>query len=226
MKLECVLICVNYSDYLECVIKSNKKHFDNIIVVTNKKDKNTIDLCYRHDVSCVLTDRLYENGAKFNKGKAVNDGIKNLKFNDWVLITDADMYMPDDFRPKVDDLYNSCKLDQECIFGTHRYMCSTNEEWKEFCNTKEINKTWILQKHRLAIGVGFFQLVNFNSKIMNKLNPRWYSEDYGHAGRSDRIFLRNWPDDLRKNLKLSVVHLGSDELGKNWNGRVTGKWND
>ncbi len=218
--IECVLVCVNYSDYLSCVIELNKKHFDNVIVITNKKDTETINLCNNHKVDCVLTDRFYENGDKFNKGKGINDGIKNLKFNDWVLITDADMYIPDDFKEKTKD------LNKECVYGTHRYMCPTNKEWEEFINTKEINKSWVLQKHRLAIGVGFFQLINFNSEIMKKLNPKWYSEDFGHAGRSDRIFLRNWPDDLRKNLKLNTIHLGSDELGKNWKGRVTGKWND
>ena len=218
MKIECVLVCVNYSDYLSCVIESNKKHFDNIIVVTTEKDHETIKLCNDHGVSSVLTNRLYENGDKFNKGKAVNDGIKNLRFNDWVLITDADMYVPDNFKDKINS------LDNECIYGTHRYMCPTFNDWNKFNDTKIINKSWQLQKHRLAIGVGFFQLINYNSEIMKKLSPKWYSEDFGHAGRSDRMFLRNWPDNLRKNLKINTVHLGSDELGKNWNGRITDKF--
>jgi hypothetical protein len=222
MKLECVLVCVNYSDYLSCVLPQNKKHFDNIIIVTTEKDKATINLCKEHGIEPVLTNRLYEGGAKFNKGKAVNDGIKKLKFNDWVLITDADMLMTNNFRERL----NSQNLDTESIYGTHRYMCPTNEDWKKFNETKVIGDGWVLQKHRLAIGVGFFQLVNTNSIIMRRLNPKWYSEDYGHAGRSDRVFLRNWPDKLRHNLRYDVIHLGSDELGKNWNGRVTGTWND
>lgn len=217
MKLECVLVCVNYSDYLSCVIESNKKYFDNIVVVTTEKDQKTIDLCNTNGVSIVLTDRLYENGTKFNKGKAVNDGIKNLKFNDWVLITDADMLMPDNFRNKIE----SINLNSEAIYGTHRYMCPTHNDFMFYNDNKIINKSWPLQRHRLAIGVGFFQLINYNSKVMANLTPKWYSEDFGTAGRSDRIFLRNWPDDLRKNLKIDTVHLGSDELGKNWNGRTT-----
>jgi glycosyltransferase involved in cell wall biosynthesis len=219
MKIECVLVCVNYSDYLECVLPTNIKLFDTVVVVTTKQDQSTINLCNKYGAKIVLTDRLYENNSKFNKGKAINDGIKNLNYNDWLLITDADIYLPENFK----EIYNK-QLNKEHIYGTHRYMCPTNQEFEQYKKTSDINKTWVLQKHRLAIGVGFFQLVNFNSKIMNKLNPKWYCEDYGHAGRTDRFFLRNWPDDSRDNLKLDVIHLGNDELGKNWKGRVTNKW--
>jgi hypothetical protein len=188
-----------------------------MIIVTKKEDYNTIKLCNDNNIQVVFTERLYENGDKFNKGKAINDGIKHLKFNDWVLITDADMFMPINFR----EILEKQNLNIEEIYGTYRYMCPTYQEWQQFNNTKLINPLWVLQKHRLAIGVGFFQLINCKSKILSNSETKWYDENFGHAGRSDRMFLRKWPDNLRKNLKLNAIHLGNDELGKNWNGRTT-----
>jgi hypothetical protein len=188
-----------------------------MIIVTTKEDKNTIDLCDNYGIQTIFTDRLYENGDKFNKGKAINDGVKHIKYNDWVLITDADMFLPFNFRETLDKQ----TLNVDNIYGTHRYICPTYHEWLNYRDTRTINMSWTLQGHRLAIGVGFFQLINCKSKIITSLDNKWYDENHGHAGRSDRMFLRKWPDENRKNLKINTIHLGNDELGRNWKGRTT-----
>lgn len=78
MWLECIMVCVDYGDFLDITLGNNKKHFDKIVVVTTQKDKETQNVCKKHGVTSIITNRLYEDGANFNKGKAINDGLKHL----------------------------------------------------------------------------------------------------------------------------------------------------
>lgn len=214
------MVCVNYSDFLEISLSHNLCHFDNIVVVTDKNDINTRQICESAGARCVITHRLHENGDKFNKGKALNDGIVALQRNDWVLITDADMMMPYDFRRQLD----ARTLNPNCVYGSSRLICPSYEEWLKYLNDESTYLKWKHQKRRINIGVGFFQLVHSNNKqLIDKTN--WYSEKYGHCGRSDRKFWRSFPAESRKKLRGIVpVHLGDDDMGANWNGRVTMKW--
>lgn len=220
MYLETVMVCVNYADFLSLTLPFNKKHFNNIVVVTDKDDYNTQDICNTHNVNCIKTDRLYEEGAKFNKGKAINDGISVLTRKEWVLITDADMIMPKDLRVKLENK----KLDQNHIYGTSRLICPNYNEWLSYLEDESICLNWKHQKRRINIGVGFFQLVNSNNEII-KGHTNWYSEKFAHCARSDRYFWRSFPESARKKLKdIIPIHLGDDNMGANWNGRTTPKW--
>jgi len=221
MKIEMVVVCVNYGDVLQHTLKQNSKSFDNIAVVTSFEDLETVKICEEYsNVRCVQTSRMYENDQdKFNKGKALNEGIKALDKDGWLLITDADMAFPSKTRQVLEG-----KLDDiECIYGTSRYMCKTYNEWVKYKNNGEnpIN-TWPHQCRRLNIGVGFFQIANFNGQIMKEKIGSWYNEGWGHCGRSDRAFWRSWPDDKRIRIKdLYGIHLGDDSFQANWYGRTT-----
>lgn len=222
MFLECIIVCVDYDDFLDITLEYNKKHFDKIIVVTIDKDIKTKDICRKHNVEYTITNRLYENGDKFNKGKAINDGLKKLSLKDWVLITDADMVMNKNFRKIIEKK----KLNKQCIYGTTRHMCPNYNEWLRYLDDEDTLNKWSHQRHKKAVGVGFFQLVNGNCTLLNK-NNKWYSEDYGHAGRSDRMFWRKWPEIMRGKIrKASCIHLGYDEMSTNWYGRVTKKFSE
>jgi hypothetical protein len=214
------MVCVNYSDFLSITLPINKNYFDNIIVVTTKEDLKTQKMCSSNNVKYVITNRLYENGDKFNKGKAINDGAKALNKKDWVIITDSDIIM----NKNLKETLTKTNLDTESIYGTSRYMCPSNEEWSKYLNDESITNNWEHQHGRLTIGVGFFQLFNCNSKIIKEKNGIFYAEKFSHAGRSDRFFLRSWEDNKRQKLNSPVIHLGSDKMGANWNGRTTSNW--
>jgi len=214
------MVCVDYGDFLDLTLDNNKRHFDNIVVVTVAKDQETIKVCEKHKVKHVFTDRLYENGDRFNKGKAINDGIAALEKKDWVLITDADMIMAPDLRQVLEKK----NLNDQCIYGTSRFMCPDYKGWMKYLRNPDIVSEWEHQRNYKAIGVGFFQLVNFNCDIlMGRTN--WYSERYDHCGRSDRMFLRQWPDEQRGRIKKAAcIHLGNEHMSVNWYGRVTARF--
>lgn len=219
MYLEAVLVCVNYSDILKITLPKNIHFFDKINVITNYNDTETIKLCEYYKVDMTITDRMYENEKDdFNKGKAINEGIKNLSKKDWLIIIDADMTFSDNLRNELEKISDINK-----IYGMPRYMCKTYEEWEKYLVDKSIISSWPCQKRR-CIGVGFFQMSNFNSDIMKqKTNDElWYSEMWGHCGRSDRFFWRSWPDNLRSKIKNAYgIHLGDDSFQANWRGRTT-----
>jgi hypothetical protein len=218
MILDCILVCVNYSDFLAHTLEENRGYFDNVMIVTEEHDENTIKVAKEHDCKITLTKRLHENGDPFNKAKALNDGFKNLNPKGWVVVTDADMVMPLMLRKKLEKM----ELNPEMIYGSSRYMCPTYEEWAEYKSNVERCKKWAHQRRRLAIGVGFFQLFNAKCKTLPE-DFKWYNEGYKTAGRSDRAFLRTWPGDLRGNIQMPLIHLdnGNHEMGTNWSGRVT-----
>jgi len=214
------MVCVNYSDFLKYTLPYNKHNFDNIIVVTISDDINTQKVCNDNGVKYVITNRLYEDGAKFNKGKAINDGIKLLNKDGWVILTDSDMIYPKNFRELIDLDNRHPKL----VFGTDRIMCSNYEEWVKYNSDVNVSNSWIRQGGR-SVGVGFFQMVHCSNPII-KGRSNWLSEDYGHAGRSDRIFWRSFKKRSRRNIGVTLIHLDTEPvaagyLGKNWHGRKT-----
>ncbi|MFH0947241.1 MAG: hypothetical protein V2A76_18795 [Planctomycetota bacterium] len=111
--LSAVTVCVNYSQYLEIAAR-NRSQFDRWIVVTNREDRETQEVCRKHGLDVVLTERLRQNGDPFNKGKAINDGLDALGDSDWILLLDADILLPDNFREAVQQ--NDLRTD-------HIYAC-------------------------------------------------------------------------------------------------------
>jgi hypothetical protein len=57
-KLEAVIVCDQYSDFLRCTLPHNKTLFDRIVVVTSPEDRATQKICEFYHVECVKTDAL------------------------------------------------------------------------------------------------------------------------------------------------------------------------
>ena len=90
-KLDVIIVSVNFNDYLLISLKHNTKIFENITIVTSPDDKLCIDICERYRVKCLVTNVMYEDGDSFNKGKAINHGIKSISNPDLILLLDADI---------------------------------------------------------------------------------------------------------------------------------------
>ena len=161
-------------------------------------------ICDIFGVKCIITDRIYEDGASFNKGKAINDGIKSIDNPDWILLLDADIVLTKkiDINDDVDVLYTS-----------DRYICKDYNTYKDWQDGKiEIDKVGKYETNR---GLGFFHLFNINSSDINKELP--FPELSNDAAWSDLHFR----DKFTKKSKIdkSVIHLGPTY--KNWKGRKT-----
>lgn len=233
MYLEGVIVCVNYSDFLAHTLPHNKIHFNKLVVVTDKKDTATKLLCEYHHVECVQTDVFYENGDLFNKGKAINEGLKRLSKKGWVVQLDADIYLP----PLTRGILDRIELDPQTIYGIDRLMCPNFVEWQKFITEpKHIQEAYIyIHPTAFPVGVriaeymnkgyepiGYFQLWNPEASGVHE-----YPTKHGRADRTDVLHAKKFPRIKRQLLpELLCIHLDSDNLsvanmGANWNGRTT-----
>jgi hypothetical protein len=229
MKLEAVIVCVDYSDFLTHTLSENLQHLDRIVVVSHERDKATHALCRHYGVKCVDTDVMYQDGDKFNKGRAINVGLSHLKHDGWVLHLDADIRLPDQFRR----LLTFSHLEDDHLYGADRLRV---KGWKAWSDNKDMlvphhKFGYLLTPHeafpagaRLVHGdwgympIGYFQM--WHSSV-----HRDYPVTAGSAAHSDVVFALQWQKSKRALIpSLYVYHLESDPsayTGTNWDGRKT-----
>lgn len=234
MKLEAVIVCVNYSDFLAHTLPSTKNQFNKLVVVTDYNDLDTKRLCEYYNVKCVQTNAFYENNDTFNKGKGINEGLKHLDLDGWVLHLDSDIYLP----PQTRSILESLPLDSSKIYGADRLMCPNYEEWQKFLDfPSPIQDSWIfVHLTRFPVGVriceyktyqggyepiGYFQLWNPKTSGVTQ-----YPTEHGFADRTDVIHCKKWPREKRELLpEIVTIHIESESgLGLNWKGRTTKKF--
>lgn len=221
MKITYVTVCVNYVDFLAISYYHNRSEFDEFIVVTDSKDKNTQDFCVKHEIKMVITDKFYENGAVFDKGLAINEGFKALESPEWVVFMDADTFVAPNFKKMLPD-----NLDKEFMYGARRVLLPTFDKYKELSQAKSLDGFEV----PYGAGFGFFQLFHWDSQPIKKSNfGEWYPS-FPDCRQSDWMFRNKWggyvpESDYRvcngnfRELPLLVYNLG--EHGKNHFGRTT-----
>jgi glycosyltransferase involved in cell wall biosynthesis len=233
--IECVVVCVDYSDFLAWTLPLNKNFFDRMIVITSTKDKATQRLCEHHYVECVQTDVFYENGEPFNKGRGINVGLSRLTKSDWIVHMDADIVLP----PETRNLLNNMNLDKDSIYGIDRFLCNNYREWinhvyspklhhqaRAYIHTNcfPIGTRIYSERNGGYIPIGFFQLWNVASCVLT------YPEQHTDAGRSDMLHAMNWPRSKRSFLpEIIGIHLATGHnmgMGVNWKGRTTPKFGE
>lgn len=198
MKIEAVIVCVNYSDFLEISLKKNLNHFDHVIVITDTKDSKTPKLVQKlnaqnNKITTLITDIFYFNGAKFNKGLAINLGFANLQHKDWVVTLDSDIVLPKDFRTKFEKI----PPNPESSYVLRRYDIPTFDEWVEVENDEEKLKSKKLYR---GAGYGYFFCFNYNSTTFQRLNMQFNGYPYPYwftnGSESDWVFRNYWSDWL------------------------------
>jgi hypothetical protein len=219
MYLECVSVCVDYADFLAIALPRNKAHFDDYVVVTTADDVETRKLCEGEGVRCVLTERLEHNGARFNKGCALNDGFAALAKRDWITILDADIVLPSVAREEIERQ----ATDPRVLFSAKRRISPTMDLWRRHEATPE--RVPLIETHDdrrgfLQLGpggTGYF--VAFHSAAPPLVDRwPWCSESFRTAGEVDVEFASAW-GRWRAWLPFTVSHLGS--VRQNWEGRVS-----
>jgi len=235
MKLEAVIICVNYSDFLAHTLPSTRNQFDKLVVVTDSKDEETKNLCEYYNVQCVQTDAFYENGDVFNKGKGINKGLQELDLDGWVVHLDADIYLP----PLTRSILEGLQLDESKIYGVDRLMCPGYSDWLNYKeNPSSIQEAWIyihldkfpvgarIAEYKTPLGgyepIGYFQLWN-----PKRSGVTCYPDEHGLADRTDVLHCKKWPRSKRELVpEVVVIHLESEPgMGVNWRGRKSAKFN-
>ena len=233
MKVECVVICVNYGDFLAWTLPTDKQNFNKVVVVTTPEDVRTQKLCEYWHIQCIQTNVFTSDGSKFNKGLGINEGLKALDGDGWVVHKDADIFLPPLFRNTIEKM----ELDPEGIYHIDRLMCPDFQSWIEFyCAPKIVQEANIyvhlrpfpmgvrISKHEYGgwTPIGYFQMWNQGKKKLI------YPKQHGDAGRSDVLFTTdNFKRPHRHMLaEMVVVHLetpipSGTQMGANWFGRKT-----
>ena len=204
-KLDVIIVSVDYNDFLPITLENNIKIFDNITVVTSINDEECQKICQKFNVNCVVTERMYDNGASFNKGKAINEGIKSLLNPNWILLLDADIIVPETFHESFKNNYTNINS----LYVCNRIMFKEYEsylDWKYGSGLKgQVSK---------LNGIGYFQLFNINSNCLQRII---YPETSNNAAGSDISFRNKFTEKV--DLKIESIHLGISY--QNWNGRKT-----
>lgn len=233
MKIEAIIICINYSDFLRVTLPTNKAFFDKIVIVTDCNDIATHKVCEFYNVQCIKTNEFYKDGSTIaNKAIGINIGLKHISKGAWVVQLDADIWLP----PMTRDIIENYPLDGKCIYGIDRLMCNSYKEWVDFIHSSEhkpLHEGYIyLHLHHFHIGqrvveykgegympIGFFQLWNPSLSEIES-----YPVEIVGYDRTDVLHLKQFERINRRFIAdLICVHLASEEhgMGQNWNGRKT-----
>jgi hypothetical protein len=207
-KLEAVTVCVGYSRFLDITLKENIRHFDNIVVVTTPDDHKTQELIdkYSGKVTCVTTNRFYSNKSIFNKGGGINEGLKRLKYNNFVCHIDCDIVLPDNFRSEL----KLDTLDSNVLYGCRRFFIDKYQDWLYFKNGEK-NKDDFYGLDLGGWGCGYIQIWDMRSPKLRSILLDDIYPSYPTAGESDILMLKRFHpnvEDVGK-LNIDVAHLGN-----------------
>ena len=225
-KIEAVIVSVNYDDLLLATLPHNKHIFNKVVVVTSPEDKKTQRICEWNHVECVVTDRLNTRWGKFCKGAGINEGLKRLDKDAWVVHMDADIWLP----PQTRIVLEQAHLNPEMLYGTDRFMVGSYEEWQEFIEEPKLqheNKGWVhMNAFKLGTRVlgsdgylplGYFQMFSPTGSGIDS-----YPEGHTDAGREDGLFSMLWERSKRHLIpEVTCYHLESEQgpMGFNWKSR-------
>lgn len=221
-RIAVIVTCVGYSDVLAKTLKHNQpESFDQYIIVTTPEDKDTrvVVESWRRDHECdtdgsvsnvqlVISDRCHDKDHAFNKGRLLNDGLAVVKRPDWILFTDADIYL----NENTEEYIRSHVLNPGCLYYTKRIDDGIAEGgWDEV--NAEAN--------------GFFQLWNRRALAIRDRWPAVMSEEFVSACGIDTWFANQF--DCKKRIAiphLAVRHKTHGKFGSGWNGTRTTGWRD
>ena len=227
-RIEAVIVCKDYGDFLQETLPRNIQALDGVVVVTHPSDRHTKAVCQKLGVNCVETEVMHAKGDKFNKGRCINLGLSHLRHDDWLLHLDADILLPDRFRQMLDH----AELNPKNIYGADRLNVKSYDTWKTHkakrlpqwrygylvTPTEEFPAaSRLLHGDYGWVPIGYFQLWHSSAR-------RRYPINQGSAEHTDVLFGIQWNRENRILLpEIFVYHLESEisKMGANWGGRIT-----
>lgn len=205
LKLNAVTICVDYGDFLIHAVQ-NKVCFDRWMIVTVPQDEETIQICKDHDLEYCFSDRLLTDGG-FHKGKAINDGLEELKSDGWVCNIDSDtLLMAESFNQIIKEV----SLTPDNLIGVHgRYQIDSVAKLHSLKGKTRIHSS---QLDHINMLIGYFQMWHTDRR-------EFYPEEWHHAGGDDILMKESFHRKDWRFLPTYVIHLGP--MFKNHKGRKT-----
>jgi hypothetical protein len=177
-KIQAITVCIFFSEYLKYCL-SNRRHFDRWLIVTVDSDINTINFCRQFSIEYCITKRVFENGATFSKGKAINDGLSLFEKDGWIVHVDCDTILPSNFRELVGQLSLSQK-NLKSLFGFRgrRSLCvpPSYVSTANYKNYKKFHLQFKKETEKLKIrdrsNVNFFDSTFVKLRKKHKINVK------------------------------------------------------
>lgn len=198
--IDALTVCVDYAEFLALGIKRWREGLRSLTVVTAPHDEATQELAHAEGAQLHVTEAFYQDGAAFNKGRALEEARERLPRGGWVLLFDADIvpepgwvYKVSEARPEIGNLYSAKRVD---------------------CRKLEDLESPTLPELPDDCGVGYFQLYHSEDPVAQArplIDTFWI-----HAGNYDDRLKERWPRENRHWLPIRLVHVGERE---NWFGR-------
>ncbi len=200
MYIEGLTVCVNYSDFLHRVL-GNRKQLDRWVIVTTKEDVATRRLCHEQGLEVIFSSRLNEEGAHFNKGKVINDGLDSLSGKGLIALIDADTLLPEHFRSELEQR----DLQADVLYGSNQRLVNRRGQ-------VELFKEHSLRKVPENAVLGFMQIFNGSQGAR-------YPEDFPTAAVSDLVFNESF---TRREYIEGLIPTHFGRRGVNHKGRPAG----
>lgn len=246
-ELRAFIVSVDYADLLAYTLPWNMRHFRDVTIITTDRDKDTINIAKWLKCNIHITDSFYDNGAYFNKWKALEEGLDKYGRWGWIALLDADTLWP-----RTVDL---SEIKKGYFYGPERRMINlSNKRYihpkydePTYCSPDDLpdvnDQSWVTEGvkipckyetllpfprddqwgsypiHRNSVREfpGYTQIFYGKDPVLSE--TPWHQIDWIHAGGADSYFPLRWPEEKRIKLPWKVLHLG--ESGVNWCGRVT-----
>lgn len=215
MKTTAVTLCLGQADFLFQTAARNRAELDDMWVLTDEKDIQTLRVCDALGLNRYFIKEPYKSGI-VSAGVAINEWLAYGPLNnlvsppaeaDWLLFLDADVWLPPGYRAEL----QSCS-DRQGLYWVGRRMVINPTQWRAFSPMtggnwpaieREVREEW-------DPGIGFFQM--FHSSMLPQLGHDVYNmkvfPEHMVTGRpgADREFATKFGRWHR--LPKPVYHLG------------------
>lgn len=232
----CVVTCVGRAHHLAQTLPRNVPHVDEMIVVTTSYDEDTQAVVRaaqakgatvagnRGNIRLVISDACHDGYDSFNKGKLTNAGLRTITKPDWIILTDADVFL----SHETGGFLKEYVLNPGVLYGTFRSNLHDANEVRQY-----VAGSLVPAPSKSVVDAepnGYFHLFNRRASAISSRWPAVMSEAFCSAGGIDSWFMQQWPrDKLCMVGPLGVAHIAhGDKLGADWNapamGEGVGQW--
>lgn len=212
--MRAILVSVDYTDLLSLTLPYNRHHFEEVLVVTSIMDRRNVrPVADQNKADIYVTDSFYHDGARFNKWKALEEGLDYFGRQGLLCIMDADVLWPKTIP--VDDSYF---LKGKLYSPLRRMAPMPSASVPESTPFPPESDWWIYPIHRnTSEWAGYSQIFHADDPVLGK--TPWHEINWTHAGGADSFFQQKWKLINRIRPPFEILHLG--DAGANWFGRAT-----
>lgn len=228
MRIETVIPCVGYDDFLTYTLPRNLRELESVTILTAPWDEQTIGIAKQFKTGLLATEA-WRIGGLFNKARALNEWIKSIgdiSGDTWLLTLDADIILPYGRKIPVE------KLERSGLYSAPRHMCHDRASLQKFVRNEAALESFpiMLPPIRNGLAWGIYPTSNVAglSGYMQLWCPAYAPgmrefPESGTAAGYDVKFALSFPEGKRRFIpEFGVLHLGPAEM--NWTGRRSQRW--